>query len=239
MYFDGDDYILVPHNDTLDIRNKITIMCWYMSTRVADMGLISKACTKAWGHYDFFLAFTDAPPQTQRFCPKIGGTHYHTYGKSPVSGTGMHVGANVFDGSYIKIWVDGKFETVRAVPGTIDPTDRELNIGRHVRLDTIVMIANYYYGYLFQALIYKDYALSDAELKQNMSNPLNPVKTNLVLWMRAEPAYVKDIDGDGILEWLDLSGNGNNGKIYGARLVQFIKPASRVIQAQGVLPCAR
>jgi hypothetical protein len=82
-------------------------------------------------------------------------------------------------------------------------------------------------------------ALSYSEIQQNYNYPDNPTKNGLVLWLKAAPQYVKDIDGDGILEWLDLSGYGNHGKIYGAQLVKLIKDASRVIQAQRVLACAR
>jgi hypothetical protein len=50
-----------------------------------------------------------------------------------------------------------------------------------------------------------------------------------VLWLKADPSYVKDIDGDGVLEWIDLSGFGNHGKIYGAQLVELVKTAKRVL----------
>jgi len=82
-------------------------------------------------------------------------------------------------------------------------------------------------------------ALSDSEIRQNYSCPENPVRDGLVLWLHAGPAYVKDIDNDGVLEWIDLSGYNNHGKIYGATLVQLIKSASRVVQAQRVLPVVR
>jgi hypothetical protein len=82
-------------------------------------------------------------------------------------------------------------------------------------------------------------ALSQAEIQYNMNYPDNPVRNGLVLWLQAHPSYVKDIENDGILEWIDLSGFNNHGKIYGAQLVELIKSPSRVIQAQRVLACAR
>ena len=81
-------------------------------------------------------------------------------------------------------------------------------------------IDSYHIGYIAQVLIYNR-SLSDSEITLNYNNPDNPVRDDLILWLQADPAYVKDIDGDGILEWIDLSGNGNYGKIYGAWLVQF------------------
>jgi hypothetical protein len=70
-------------------------------------------------------------------------------------------------------------------------------------------------------------ALSDDEIKWNYNNPDNPVRDGLVLWLRAHPDNIKDIDGDGLLEWLDLSGFNNHGKIYGATLVKLIRDPVR------------
>jgi hypothetical protein len=96
----------------------------------------------------------------------------------------------------------------------------------------------YVKGLIGEVLVYSR-VLSLAEIVHNMLNPDNPVRNGLVLWFQAHPDYIKDIDNDNVLEWIDLSGFGNHGKIYGARLVQLIKSASRVIQAQRVLACAR
>jgi hypothetical protein len=81
--------------------------------------------------------------------------------------------------------------------------------------------------------------LSDQEIQWNYINPDNPVRNGLVLWLKADPAYVKDIDGDGLLEWLDLSGFNNHGKIYGARLVELIRTPARTLPVARALPVAR
>jgi hypothetical protein len=70
-------------------------------------------------------------------------------------------------------------------------------------------------------------SLSDSEITWNYNNPDNPIRDGLVLWLRAHPDYIKDIDGDGVPEWLDLSGYDNHGKIYGARLVELIRTPVR------------
>jgi hypothetical protein len=79
-------------------------------------------------------------------------------------------------------------------------------------------------------------ALTQNEIRQNHNNPLNPDRNGLVLWLNADPQYVKDIDGDGVPEWIDLSGFGNHGKIYGATLVQLVKTSARVLTPARVLP---
>jgi len=70
-------------------------------------------------------------------------------------------------------------------------------------------------------------ALSESELRRNMTYPWNPVRDGLKVWLYAHPDYVKDIDNDGILEWVDLSGNGNHAKLYGATLATPIKSPLR------------
>jgi hypothetical protein len=93
-------------------------------------------------------------------------------------------------------------------------------------------------GYIAQVLIYSR-ALSDSEIQWNYQNPDKPIRNGLVLWLQADPAYVKDIDGDGIPEWIDLSGYNNHGKIYGAQLVQLIKTPARMLTPARVLKPAR
>jgi len=90
----------------------------------------------------------------------------------------------------------------------------------------------------YQLLVYTR-ALSDSEIAWNYNYPDNPVRNGLVVWLQADPAYVKDIDGDGVLEWIDLSGFGNRGKIYGAQLVQLIKPTQRLLTPSRILSVVR
>jgi hypothetical protein len=78
----------------------------------------------------------------------------------------------------------------------------------------------------YQLLIYTR-ALSDSEIAWNFNYPDNPVRDGLYVWLRADPQYVRDIDGDGIPEWIDLSGNNNHGKVYGATLVKLIRDPVR------------
>ena len=85
------------------------------------------------------------------------------------------------------------------------------------------------YHMIAQFLFYSR-ALSDSEILWNYQYPDNPVRNGLVLWLQADPRYIKDIDNDGVLEWIDLSGFNNHGKIYGAQLVQLVKTPSRVLK---------
>jgi hypothetical protein len=94
--------------------------------------------------------------------------------------------------------------------------------------------SEYKRGYLASILIYSR-ALSDSEIQWNYQYLDNPVRDGLVLWLQADPQYVKDIDGDGVPEWIDLSGYNNHGKIYGAQLVQLFKTPARVLKPVRIL----
>jgi len=82
-------------------------------------------------------------------------------------------------------------------------------------------------------------ALSEDEIIHNMVYPWNPVRDGLKVWLLAHPDHVRDIDGDGVLEWVDLSGNGNHAKLYGARLVEIIKTPSRILTPMRATPVVR
>jgi hypothetical protein len=90
----------------------------------------------------------------------------------------------------------------------------------------------------YQLLIYT-HDLTDKEIAWNASYPENPVRSGLYVWLKADPQYVKDIDGDGVLEWIDLSGFGNHGKIYNAQLVQLVKTPSHLLSPVRTLQVVR
>jgi len=70
-------------------------------------------------------------------------------------------------------------------------------------------------------------AIEDWEIEHNFRYPYSPVRDGLELYLLAHPDYIRDIDGDGVLEWIDLSGKNRHAKIYGATLVELIKPPAR------------
>jgi hypothetical protein len=61
-------------------------------------------------------------------------------------------------------------------------------------------------------------ALSDSEIIHNMSNPNNPIRNGLVLWLDARAC-----DTSKNICW-DLSGNGNHGTMYGVQIVSLSNP---------------
>jgi hypothetical protein len=58
----------------------------------------------------------------------------------------------------------------------------------------------------------------DGDDYKNMKTPDDPVRDGLKLYYSVKLRNIRDVDHDGVLEILDLSGYNNHGKIYGAKL---------------------
>jgi len=64
--------------------------------------------------------------------------------------------------------------------------------------------------------------------------PEAPVGDNLVMYYYAHPQFVRDVDNDGVLEWLDLSGNNRHAKLRGGAAPQwFAEPVVLTTQRCG------
>jgi len=135
-------------------------------------------------------------------------------------------------------YVNNSLIATRSIAGyTYSPNTYPVTIGGET--DTSYEKSSTVYGLIAQVLLYSR-ALSDSEIQFNYQYPDNPVRRGLVLWLQANPQYIKDIDGDGILEWIDLSGYNNHGKIYGgAQLVQPVKSAIRILPKARILKVLR
>ena len=74
------------------------------------------------------------------------------------------------------------------------------------------------YGYVYAVYVYNR-TLTDAEIAAIYTWPLSPTPVGMVLWYMADPAFFNGT------HWLDASGNGRHGRVYGtARLVQAVEP---------------
>ena len=75
----------------------------------------------------------------------------------------------------------------------------------------------WWYGLIAQVLVYSR-LLSASEIIYNMSNPNNPIRDGLVLWLDARAC-----DTSKNVCW-DLSGNGNHGAMYNVQIVTLPNP---------------
>jgi hypothetical protein len=231
MYFDGvDDHVVVPYSPSYKVLGSGTWIAWAFlpSLKLSGFGDVFRDGAYPYRRAEIELDYTGtrllAGFEGVWIVTPVGSLRNYvgmwlmfTYRR--ISESGVHsLIVNNFEASWSRTFG----------AGTLAP---DFTTGLAIAVDYPLM-------YVSIMMIYSR-ALSDSEILWNYNNPDNPIRNGLVLWLRADPAYIKDIDGDGVLEWVDLSGYGNHGKIYGARLVQLIKSYLRTLKPLRVLPCAR
>ena len=231
MYFDGiDDYVMTEKSG-IPITTEFTGMVWAWIDPTAVLHF-----SRFFGMDSYYIEFScgaGGGSQLGYYYSRNGGRWIWTGVSAPL-GTWFEATLR-FNNGVTDVFLNTSKVFTRTEPGTsLKAYLDKVTLAWTFSLDTSLR----YKGYTAHVLIYTR-ALSDSEIEWNYLYPDNPVRDGLVLWLYADPAYVKDIDNDGVLEWIDLSGYNNHGKIYGATLVQLIKSASRVVQAQRVLPVAR
>ena len=209
VYFNGQNaYAVVPPNPAF-YGSQLTVVAWFAiisnPNSWAGIVTISPYSTENW------WMVTGASPS----CSVDIGADF-TGGKRdinlpPVACGEVHQYALRLSGNELSAFMDGKlYQTVTGegeyhtfytvVPLTIGARPHPISYFSNVAV--------------WQVLVYNR-ALSDAEIAQLYSNPTNPIRDGLVLWLQADPAY---IHGN---TWLDLSGHGNNATLYNAQLIQL------------------
>jgi len=231
MLFDGvDDVVRVPNSPELQDADNLTIAMWVMSNRGLIIGMPS-------GFYG-----------------GVGKGYYYGFGWSGyIDGWGFYI----YDGTTNQ-WNHAGNTPIMAgetqyVAVANENRRSEISVNAVVKSSTTFTIsarrtgdplsigwfrAGYWYGIIYKFLLYNR-GLSRSQNLWNYNNPDDPVADGLVLSLHAHPDHIRDIDNDGILEWIDLSGHGNHGKIYGARLVELVKEPARVLSPARVLAPAR
>ena len=231
MYLDGvDDYIYAPQRGIQ--LNQFTFLMTAWSTGCG-------------GAYPRFFSLGDGVSIPNHFAYQVdytgmnylryidvGGSVRDVYGLYPQSPRFTYnptMWGLSWDGSLtLKSYVNGSLYVTRTLSYQPKPIYASFRAPAYHSLGMFIV----------HAMLYSR-VLSDSEIQWNFRNPDNPVRDGLVLWLQAHPDYVKDIDGDGVLEWIDLSGYGNHGKIYGAQLVQLIRAPARVLASGKVLGSVR
>jgi hypothetical protein len=231
MYFDGvDDYVSCGNRDVLKMRRSVTVCAW--------IGIS-----------------VDSPPSSRLLGQGEGAwpDNYRLELSSPASYPAFYVWkSGVFVPYLIDLEIDVRGRWAFACGGydadsgylfvQVDDIEKKKYVGDITPLDTsatvfwIMAPPIRSKGMVYEVRVYSR-ALSLEE--RNTIRAGGDVKNGLVLWLKAHPDNVKDIDGDGVLEWIDLSGYGNHGKIYGARLVQLIKSPARTLSSIRALTAAR
>jgi len=209
----------------------LTVGAWVNIPRYPTDWLTNKIVRKANEYSPYTGFWLDITPTTRtfRFSANSISTHYSVFGATVPALGRWYNPVGVFDGSRLYIYVNGVLDAP-PVSGAYDPYDIDLWIGR---------FGNHYLNCIISEVFMYNRALSDEENWWNYENPDDLVADGLVLSLYAHPNNIQDIDNDGILEWIDLSGHGNHAKLYGARLVELVKEPARVLSPARVLAPAR
>jgi hypothetical protein len=231
MYFDGvRNYVYIADNPMLRQRLFTVFVYAYMTQWVSvQTGLFYKSGNRP--RYYMFME-VDAPSYGYRvrhvLVDASTGVRYDYSTAQP--NLQWFSTALVYDGSKAYSYLNGVLMNSASLSIDMTKNNNDIYIGKPLGNPNPVLIS---------IVLYYSTPLSASDIMWNHLYPDNPVRNGLVLWLKADPAYVKDIDGDGIPEWIDLSGYGNHGKIYGAQLVQLVKTPARVLKPVRVSPAAR
>jgi len=229
--FDGvDDRVVVPHSDYLNVQsgNRITIIMrltplgWQSGYPV---GVVLDKRTEQTANYNWEFSATVMEVRIHANNAIYGVGIPHSLGET-------NEYAMVLDGNILKGYKNGLLVSSRADVAPSTGNLQNLRIGEAIVGGFSARMV------LHHVLIYSR-PLSDDEIRWNYENPEDPVSDGLRLSLYAHPDNVRDIDNDGINEWLDLSGNGNHGKIYGAALREVVRSSVRVLAPARVMPPAR
>ncbi len=201
LSFDGSqDYVSIPTSPSVAVQgNAISLECWIKPTVTLDGSLnrITSIIDKG-DEYTFQVNPNDGRIW---FAVILQGLNWQgvTTTTSHWQAGVWHQLTGTYDGSNLKIYVDGSLQNTKALSGNLNyPTSFPLTIGAHS-----LGYDNNFNGAIDEVKIY-NYARSPTDIQNDYANP----NAGLV-------GYWKFDEDSGNVAY-DSSGNGNNGIIYDA-----------------------
>jgi len=228
-----DDYVIIPDSDSLHVWGALTWMFW-VNPIFNPRDYLFQVITSKWDgdftHEILACGMTSWNTFYAIHRNTNGDRIYVETGKTYRSGEWCFVAVRC-DLNELRIFVNMESWAVPYV-GTPYPNAGPLVLGQ--RGDYL------FWGQSAVSNLYVyNYAMSYDEIEWNYRHYDDPILNGLVLRLHADPNYVSDIDNDGRLEWLDLSGRGNHGELYGSQLVEFFGEPSRLLSPTRVLEPVR
>lgn len=220
LSFDGDDYILVHHSSSFETFNNGAT--WEVLINPSNLSSADRILFKKAG--SFYIELERAFTGYIRANLWYNGTNYPiSAGIAAEEAKTQHivivVETDATNGATVKLYINGELKS----------TKTNANV-RGIDVSTNDM-------YVFSGFEGKGYIarmwnrpLSNSEVQQIYADPLNPPQDGLVLW------YAPDSVDTAQNKWLDKSGNGNDGQIYGATAERVSIPSLSVYDAVNGTP---
>lgn len=130
LSFDGiDDYVNIPHSDTLHITtDQLTLEAFaYWRSLVGARAIIEKC---QWGTGGYRLGSDGTRPFTQLYIPVGAGGSVYGTPNSITTDKWYHI-ACTYDGTTLKLYIDGLLNNQVATSGNIGSTITPLKLGRY------------------------------------------------------------------------------------------------------------
>lgn len=221
LLFDGEnDFISMADSENLNFDQELTVMAWVKWS-------INPSTGESWAN--IINKGEDAQWQIQHsndnsnfeFAVKTDESRVWIFSNiEPKQEVWYHV-AGVYDGSEIRLYVNGSLDNQDDLTGDIHVTDHPLNIGRRSYFED-----RYFAGIIDEVYLY-DKALSDEEL-QTYYNQTKPQQNDddalIAQWNFNE--------GDGTIAY-DSSGNYNNGTITLASWTNGVNGSALLFNNEG------
>lgn len=204
LAFDGtDDYVNIPDDNTLDITSTITLEAWVYATKNSGIqNVISKSSNTANNGYIFPRTdngWTDAV----FYLHAAGG--WRTLSAPYPSLNAWHHLAATYDGSTMKLYIDGVLAGTRAQTGTITVNANPLVLGNQFGFSEL------FGGYADDFRVW-NVARSATEIQNNMNKELNPAaETGLVSYYTSNQGIAAGTN-TGLITLPDQKGT-NNGML--------------------------
>lgn len=226
IMFDGENgYAEVLHNSSLNIANQFTISLWVKPyDSKSDQILVAKDDWSSVGRAVLPIGINDERYKVRIVDPRSKGNDQYDWSfVSPrhvvKEGVWQHivfVVNTIAEPSVARLYINGELvkeetdETVGKIVGSLQTNELPLRIGSGFG-------RRFFNGEISEVQIYNS-ALSDGEIKElyKGTDPRQIAPLNLVLYFNPVAGDIKE----GIIETIhDLSGKGNNGSLYEARLI--------------------
>lgn len=219
LSFDGqDDYVLVPHDPSLDLQNSFTIAAWiYLEGYTEWASIVTKGNKPNVNNYAVQQSGTlDPIYRTESGKLRFSGCTALS-APLPESGTTIPLQqwnfvAVTFDGLQINFYWNGRLDGSHAVQGPLCTNDQPLYIGVDLPLTT-----EYWHGAIDELRIWNA-PLSESEINAVMSGGQTPLETALV-------GYWSFDEGGGLVAH-DQSIYTNGGLLVGDPL--WIRPGAPI-----------